>query len=315
MAKLESDIDHQEHEVNCVIASCTFVVQTSFTTPLLTNYPSCTSWWIFSLSAPFALFISPEGLQCNAPAIEHRIRMFVDPVAEVDIRAILKAFDVRLMIMAHNDHIESFADLLTCELHHVVPFIRLFAGMLPARPGRPACDHARDIGVDQRKQKDTDPVSEHGLEHTVACVVSQKPVSVMQKETFAIEVSLDGFERDFDAELFWKERFQPEIVIPCKERYADACIGKFRELAENAHMSGWDDRAVFEPEVEQVAGDKHLFGVPHDRVEKSQEHAFLRPFALGSVQAEMNVRKEVNAGALRRLNSCHVRKYRSKSKC
>src|SRR2546427_5740467 len=84
-----------------------------------------------------------------------------------------------------------------------------------------------------------------------------------------VELCLAGIERD--AEILGQELAAPTVVVTANERDRDAPAADVVESSHGCEVAPWDDAAVFEPEVEQVAVDEQSVAKVGDGGEEGVE--------------------------------------------
>src|SRR5206468_3046115 len=113
------------------------------------------------------------------------------------------------------------------------------------------------------------PVTRDPVHDTGAPVLLGQPVAVGYEGTASRHVEL-GFPRmEGDAQVVDEEVAAPAVVIAAHERDRHAARPQGVELRDGAEVTARDDRAVLEPEIEQVAVDEKGVAEIGHRVEES----------------------------------------------
>ena len=81
-------------------------------------------------------------------------------------------------------------------------------------------------------------------------------VAMAEVETSPMANHVNGTMQDFYTDFFRKIVEKPCVMVPRDYVHRDAAVGKFREGSEEADIPLRDYVAVFEPEVEYIAGEK-----------------------------------------------------------
>ena len=83
-------------------------------------------------------------------------------------------------------------------------------------------------------------------------------------------------------------------MVAHEKMQADAEIGQFTQLAQQAYMSFGYYPPIFIPEVEQVAHQKDLGRIVFDPVQESDQVAFTFQTGSGVGSTQMKIGKEVD---------------------
>src|SRR2546422_2314302 len=124
-------------------------------------------------------------------------------------------------------------------------------------------------GMQHRERPNRRPVTRDPVHDTGAPVLLGQPVAVGYEGAASRHVEL-GFPRmEGDAQVVDEEVAAPAVVIAAHERDRHAARPQGVELRDGAEVTARDDRAVLEPEIEQVAVDEKGVAEIGHRVEES----------------------------------------------
>src|SRR5213596_3827742 len=173
----------------------------------------------------------------------------------------------------------------TVEHGPVAGVVRELAGKLVRDPGA-------HVGMERAERPDCHPVTRDLVHHAGAPVLLGQPVAVGHERAASRHVEL-GFPRmEGDAQVVDEKVAAPAVVIAAHERDRHAARPQGVELRDGAKVTARDDRAVLEPEIEQVAVDEKGVAEIGHRVEESVK----RDGDRGRDLAEMSVGDDDHTG-------------------
>src|SRR3989449_111256 len=144
----------------------------------------------------------------------------------------------------------------------VAGVVRELAGQLVRDPGA-------HVGMQHPERPNRRPVTRDPVHDTGAPVLLGQPVAVGYEGAASRHVEL-GFPRmEGDAQVVDEEVAAPAVVVAAHERDRHAARPQGVELRDGAEVTARDHRAVFEPEIEQVAVDEERVAEIGHRVEES----------------------------------------------
>src|SRR2546422_11153345 len=115
------------------------------------------------------------------------------------------------------------------------------------------------------------PVTRDPVHDTGAPVLLGQPVAVGYEGAPPRHVELGSPRMEGDAQVVDEEVAAPAVVVAAHERDRHAARPQGVELRDGAEVPARDHRAVFEPEIEQVAVDEERVAEIGHRVEESVE--------------------------------------------
>ncbi len=139
-------------------------------------------------------------------------------------------------------------------------------GIRISMPGLCAADElgqgTRPIGMNMTERRAGHSASDDSLEHAVTEVSITEPVTMRQVGESATDTGRDRTFDQFDAYLIGEERSSPGIMVPTDEPHSNAGIDQVCERLEGSEVFTKHNRAIFKPEIEQVAIDDKFTGDP-----------------------------------------------------
>ena len=121
-------------------------------------------------------------------------------------------------------------------------------GDLAAQP------HAQ-IRMDPLKQPDVEAVMQDFAHQPVVPVFGDHAITVADQHALALMLHIQLTVYCFDADLFFQERPQPEIVITRQIHDMCTAFDQARQFVKDTEVLLEDSAPVFEPEIEQITHD------------------------------------------------------------
>lgn len=124
------------------------------------------------------------------------------------------------------------------------------------------------------------------LEYAVPEVPVTQTIAVRQERGLAADLCGDWTVDELNADLIGQEVSTPRVVISADKTDANASIDKLGQCLQGSKVPTEHDRAIFEPEIEQIAVDHEIAGgAPYER-----EEIMKRIFTVSGGGAEVGVR-------------------------
>src|SRR5439155_26194777 len=148
------------------------------------------------------------------------------------------------------------------------------------------------VGMEHSERSDRRPVTRDLVHDAGAPVLLGEATTVRYEGTPSRHVELGFPGKEGDAQVVDEKVAAPPIVVTAHERDGHAAGPEGVELGDRAEVTARDHRAVFEPEVEQVAVDEERVA----QIRHGVEEAMKRRGDRGRDLAEMSVRDDDHTG-------------------
>ena len=95
--------------------------------------------------------------------------------------------------------------------------------------------------------------SESGLQDPVREVAPAQAVAMSDEGSQSRQLTQDRIRLEAETDIVCKECAAPPVVVPPHEGHGNTSIDEIGQRPERSRVSAWNDRAILEPEVEEIA--------------------------------------------------------------
>jgi hypothetical protein len=148
-------------------------------------------------------------------------------------------------------------------------------------------DSACQVRMNQPKKRDGQPVAEHPLEHAISMIARIESIAVVNEEPFPLVFDNAFIRIERQPHIVPQILAEPVIVVTRQKRDFRSGADEVIEFEDNRGCGAWNHGAVFEPEVEQVAGNIEVGSMSPEFTEEGRE--LLSPLGIVPGEAEMGV--------------------------
>jgi hypothetical protein len=133
---------------------------------------------------------------------------------------------------------------------------RIFLGFGPELGPRDVPgDPGSDVGVKPAKGPLGEASSKDRSERSISQVPSTQSIAMSDEATTTGQLQRHRFPMEVDADLVGEEGPSPPVVVPSDQVDRKAIVHQVSKDPQSPAIPSWDDRPVFEPEVEEVSID------------------------------------------------------------
>ncbi len=170
----------------------------------------------------------------------------------------------------------------------------LFRIIWAPSPGFRLGDEGGQSRADVRMEPTEEPPSastvEPGLQDPVREVAPAQAVAMSDEGSHSRQIPYHRASLEREPDVFRQEFAAPPIMVPPHEGHGKTPIDEIGERSEGSRVSAWNDRAVLEPEVEQIAVEDQFGRTVCGVLQPAHEHSL----GLGSYGPEVNVAGQMN---------------------